>query len=218
MSRTYRDTKRRAKRAHGYDESCGLCEHTRKVTTHTYAIAAIFYAHEHKLVNELVTLANEQGYEVSERELQGFLGAYSEDDDYRAHRNRSIHGVVLGGFDTSRALYSEPRGVPQRMLVNVHGFNERHGDEIPVRDPSDFFFNENARVSHKRNLFIVVELTKRVSRERTRCPKHESAYDFNIEPCDCRSCARDQQVTLRRDFSKLKKRFNSGGFKEIEDS
>lgn len=218
MSRTFKDKPRRVKARKNRDTGlCNACESTRKVVTFTYSLSAIFHAHEYKLSDELIALAKETGYEVETREISAYLGTWRDPYDYRNHRNRVAHGKLLELMDDSRALYSEPRGVFRSMIVNVHGFNEFHVAVTPARD-KDHLFEITEHVSHKRNLFHVIEMTKEVSREQTNCDKHRAHYDFPREDCDCSQCNRDQQVILRRDFTVLKNRFNSDGFNELDES
>lgn len=220
MSRTHKDKPRRFKnKAKNANVPCNACESTRRVITREYSLTAIFYAHEHKRFEEFIALAEELGYRVTSREIEAYLGEYYLGiDNYRGYRQRFRHGDLMNLIDSSRALYSEPRGVPQRMLVNIHGANKTHGDEIPLRDINDLPPLAD-RVSHKLNLFRVIEVTREVSHEETKCDKHGVRHGSYNYSCGCYACSGDRSdelTHLRGEFSKMKNRFNSEGIDEID--
>lgn len=230
MSKTYKDAPYRIReRRLGITdgkENCALClESEGKPRLFTTGFTAIFFAHELSQLESFVGLAEEKGFEIEQREVQGYLGkdAY-RDLGVRVSFN-SAKSAFEGLYDSERAIYSEPRGLKENLLWNLTGSGteaERNQYRFGRSSIPDLF--GLPFVSHKRNIFTVVSISKTTEGRHYRYHGHEvDSASYLLDGgyhCHCNYCEPDEKSSksrIRSITTELKKVYNGGDYDALED-
>jgi len=232
MSKTYKDAPYRIREKRlgitDGDESCSLClENKGKPRTFTTGFTAIFFAHELSQLESFLELAEEKGFEIQQREAQGYLGKdVYEDFGYRLSF-RSAKSAFEGYYDDERAIYSEPRALKENLLWNLTGSGKDAdaNQHSYGRSVSSAFFGLPS-VSHKRNIFKVISVSKTFESRYPRFGGHSHEIDSasyllgGVHHCHCDYCEPDEKSSktrVRSVTNELKKAYNGGDYDALED-
>jgi len=232
MSKTYKDAPYRVReRRLGItdgNENCALCvENEGKPRIFTTGFTAIFFAHELSQLESFVALAEEKGFTVEQREAQGYLGKdVYKDMGYRLSFS-SAKSAFEGLYDSERAIYSEPRALEENLLWNLTGAGADAKDNQYRygRSASSAFFGL-PRVSHKRNIFTVISISREFEGRHPYFWGHAHEPDSasyllsGVHHCHCNYCEPDEKgskTRVRSVTTELKKTYNGGDQEALED-
>lgn len=232
MSKTYKDAPYRIREKRlgvtDGDESCALCiENKGKPRIFTTGFTAIFFAHELSQLESFLELVEEKDFTVEQREVQGYLGKdVYKDLGYRVSFS-SAKSAFEGFYDDERAVYSEPRALKENLLWNLTGSgSEAEANQYRYgRSASSAFFGL-PQVSHKRNIFTVVSISKTFESRHPRFGGHGHEIDSasyllgGVHHCHCDYCEPDEKSSksrIRSITTELKKAYNGGDYDALED-
>jgi len=230
MSKTYKDApykirERRLGITDG-DDNCALClENKGKPRVFTTGFTAIFFAHELPQLERFIVLAEEKGFEIEQREVQGFLGKDAYRDFGVRVRFSSAKSAFEGLYDPERAIYSVPRGLKENILWNITGTGssaEANQYRFGRSSIPEFFGTE--LVSHKLNIFTVVSISRTTEGRHYRYHGHEidsASYLLGgYHHCHCNYCEPDEKGSknrIRSITTELKKVYNGGDYDTLEE-
>lgn len=232
MSRTHKDApyKIRERRLGIKDrsENCAVCAEGPVRTVRT-GFSAIFFAHEVAEREAFMAIAEEGGFTLKIDEVHGYLTTGTDPelnyDPYGGKRS-----IFEGYLDPDRAIYGSPSGLRSDLRWNRAGRAAPVAKEIS--SPKDEgstddlwrFLDSRPAVSHKKNIFVVVSISKESSRVARHY--HGGGHDRDSMSyllsghCHCISCEPKEQGTrteLRATSGRLKKAFNGGDEEAVEE-
>ena len=183
MSRTYKDApykvrKDRLSTIGDPEKSCVLCAEGNERVIST-GFTAIFFAHEARELERFLATAEEEGYSVSIREAQGYLG----DTPYEPRalsplRRRESPFAKL--FNPERALYSAPHGIADHLLWTSEGDAAKSGarKRMQLIDFDPIFGSLSESVSTKKNIFKVISVSRERTVKRYRYHYHDDGLSY----------------------------------------
>lgn len=239
MSRTWKDApyRIREKRAGvgkdeddlGFRDGCNLCQkHKENPASRVVELTTIFFAHEAKSLEALKEAAEENGFEVKITEVSGFLGRVSgESYPWLSYKFNMFDGL----YDPQRAIYKHPRGVEEFLLYSRYGKHDPSNSADRSQHQRMALFSAQSwspstpvhHVSHKANIFKVVQLSKEVEARHYRWHDHgEGDYPYwKIKGRHHRSYGGNEEfltaTQIRALESEAMKTFNGEGEEALDE-